>query len=180
MGDVFNQDGASLAELVGEAQGYPKVMAVLDNLDNNQMVDGVECQTNGTYPREGHQTDRNGIAYRWHNFMLVEGDDFDALKDEFGMEKQIDWQTLYDYGVTASQFERDLDKEVPRGATATVTIQKRDGQLNVLTHRLHIETADNVDRFSDNDSTRGTAQALNESAAQENGEITEEPEEQPA
>lgn len=171
MSNVFNQDGASLNELVGEAEGYPKVLAVLDNLENGQMVSNVECQTNGTYPRENHQTDENGTAYRWHNFMLVEGNDFDELKEEFGMDTRIDWNTLYDYGVTASQFERDLDREVPRGATATVTVQKQDDMLNVLTHRLHIETGDNVDRFSDNDSTRGTSRSINESAVEENGEL---------
>lgn len=170
MGNVFNQDGASLSELVGEADGYTKTLAVLDGMVDGDMADGIEARANGTYPREGHSTDRNGVAYRWHNFMLVEGEDFDALKEEFGMEDRIDWQVLYDSGVTASQFERDLDKEVPRGATATITVQKQDGQLNVLTHRLHIQTADAVDRFSDNDTTRGTARAINESDTTENGE----------
>lgn len=138
---IFQKDEVTLSELQAH-------LAVLDITDG-EMVSGVETVTNGTYPREGAAVDQNGEEYRWHNFLVCHGSTYDQLAEEYGEETPISWEVLYEAGVTSSQFERDLSREVPRGARATSTVQMVDGEINVLTHELHIKRAEVADRFAD-------------------------------
>ena len=139
---IFQKEEVSLSEL----QQY---LVVLDNVDDGEMVANLETIANGTYPREGAAVDQNGQQYRWHNFLIVEGKTYDQLAEEYGEEDPIPWQVLYDAGLTSSEFERDLEREVPRGAKATVTVQKQNDEINVLTHELHITEGAVKDRFAD-------------------------------
>lgn len=163
---IFQQDAITLKQLQPH-------LAVLDGMQDGDLVANVKCKANGTYPRDGSNIDQNGTPYRWHNFLVVEGKVYDQLKEEYGEETAIDWPTLYDAGLTSSQFEADLDREVPRGASSTITVQKDGGNLNVLTHELHIEDAATTDRFDD---SKRSGEPLNNSAMTENGEADEETE----
>lgn len=158
--NIFQKDEVTLKEL-------QQHLAVLDNLQDGEMVANVKTVANGTYPREGYRVDQNGFEYRWHNFLVCEGEVYDALAEEFGEETAISWETLYDAGLTSSQFERNLDREVPRGAKATATVQKQGEELNILTHELHIQDAATADRFDNEKRDQGTP--LNDRAMTTNG-----------
>lgn len=163
--NIFQKDAISLSELQSH-------MEVVD-MEEGQMAAGITAKTNGTYPRDGHSLDRNGDSYRWHNFLLCSGETYDELADEFGEEEPIDWDTLYEAGITSSQLEYDLSREVPRGVYAELTVQKVGGELNVETHELLIDDAKSVARFDDEKPSNNTA--INAGATSTNGEaITEE------
>lgn len=157
---IFQKQEVTLTELQAH-------LAVLD-IEDGAMVANVKTMANGTFPREGYRVDQNGAEYRWHNFLVCTGETYDQLANEYGEDEPIDWQTLYDAGVTSSQFERDLGREVPRGARATVTVQRDGDELNVLTHELHIQDAAVADRFADKKRSQGTP--LNNTAVSTNGE----------
>jgi len=139
--DVTSKDSVTLTEL-------QPFLAVVD-LEDGEMASGVTTYCNGTFPLDGlPRVDRNGDEYRWHNFFVTSGEVYDELADEFGEETPIDWTVLYDYGVTSSQLERNLDKQLPLGAKAKVTIQRSGQNINVLTHELMVKSGAVADRFS--------------------------------
>lgn len=158
--DIFSKNKVTLNSLKSH-------LAVLD-IQDGEMVAGVETITNGTYPREGTEADKNGVPYRWHNFLVCDGETYDALKEEFGEDTEIPWETLYEAGFTSSQFERDLNREIPRGATATCVVQRVGDELNVLTHDLHIKRAEVADRFANH---KDNGRAINAGSESDPAEV---------
>lgn len=147
--------------------------AVIDGL-NDQDIVTAQCQSNGTWPLEnspnypeGFARDRNDQPYRWTNFFVMEGEDYDRLDEDFEEGEEIPMDLLYEeYNLGASHLERDLDHRVPRGLMAEVTVQKDvdpesgEIQLNVIDYET--VAIKNGDRFADekptdnNASQRGT------------------------
>lgn len=139
---IFAQDEITLNELQSHLE-------VIDNMQEGEIVEGVLTTCNGTFPLEGHEVDKNGQPYTWHNFLVCLGETYDSLKEEYGENTPIPWETLYAAGITSSQFERDLEAEMPRAAKAEVTVQRSGDEINILTSSLRVTTAESKARFHD-------------------------------
>jgi hypothetical protein len=106
-------------------------MSIAPIQDGEQVT--MMTYSNGTFPLNGEpRYDRNNEAYKWHNFFITDAETYDELADTFGENEPINWQTLYEYGVTSSQLERDLDREIPLFAKVEARIQRNGSHLNVL------------------------------------------------